>query len=153
MWAIVKLFLSTHRLWFYGAVLVGFLGTAIFYINSYSSMKTRLPLLEAAYDQCQDTVESKTAKITSLNNRIKEINKQKLKEIAEAKARIKAAREAADVVRAERDIITEQLAIARFGIIEAFNDETFADWVDACGDVHLTVWEQLHDTAEGSTTR
>lgn len=152
MWTLLKTianFASAYKLVIGLIAAGGIFITGLTYVHNYGQMKARIVDLERTVQQCQVLQGACLRGVDARNQRIDEINILMEKELAEANARIAAANEAAAELRADRDRITEELAVTRFELLEAIrDDEDFADWVDT--DVPVAAWSLLQQAREGN---
>lgn len=83
--------------------------------------------------------------VTEYEKRLARSNADKRKQVDEANARTALAREEAAEARRQRDIVTEQVALAPFTLIEETQDEQtgLLDWLDDCGPVPAAAWHRL----------
>lgn len=152
MWSLLKTivnFASAYKLIIGIVAAAGMVITILTYVHNYGQMKAQIVDFERTVQQCHALQEACLRGVESRNQRIAEINMLMEKELAEANARIAAANEAAAELRADRDRITEELAVTRFELLEAIrDDEDFADWVDT--DVPVAAWSLLQQAREGN---
>jgi len=114
-------------------------------------MKERIPALEDQLASCQDASIAKDGQLIFLNQRIKKNNERELQALAEAAEKIKTAQDIAAVIVQEREQAKEELAVARFRLLENIrDDEDMADWANY--DVPSDAWDRLWDIIQGSTT-
>jgi len=146
LWTIATSFVTAYRTWFVVgsavavfALIAGHLALDNSRIKKLSAAKVRIEAMESE-------LVNRHASIVNLNKRISDSNARQLEALEQAAIRIKAAEDAAEVVRIERDVIAEDLEVTRFEILEAIrDDEDMADWVD--WDVPVIAWQRLRDTA------
>ena len=105
-------------------------------------------MLEERADNLQTANVQAKIEIDHLNSRLRAVNKQKLADIARAAARVKAAHAATETVKAQKVVIAEELAMAKFSILEAIrDDEDYADW--AFYPAHPSIWLQISAADSG----
>lgn len=140
---------APYRMIAMAVALGGVLITALVF---YGNCRANAVALEAAYLDVKELKLDLAAARVELqvrNDRIADINKRHLQELAAAKEVLAQAVEVGQQLREERDNALEDLGVARFELLEAIrDDEEMADWVD--WDVPVSAWGLLRAAAEGS---
>lgn len=119
-------------LWLKLGIIAAVLGSGLWYVIGAEKAKSEREALTVRVQELTLEDGRKTAEIHTLNNRIKANNQRWLDDLAAEKARVNAAKEAADAVRVERDRIKEALAQSRKSWDEVVkNDAQVHDWAVA----------------------
>jgi hypothetical protein len=144
---VVSGFFSAYK-WIIGSVAVTGFATALFvYIDNHGEMKATIQAQDQRIAQLIADNRDLDLALMKRNVVIEQLSLLQNQLIVEAKARIAAAKKEVVELRKDRDLLTEELGIARFEILEAIrDDENFADWVDA--DVPPAGWSLLRSAAD-----
>jgi hypothetical protein len=141
--------LAPFKMYLIAAAIAAVVGAVGYYVFTAERAKGRVLLLESKISQYVTANAIAESEINNLNNRITAHNEQKLKDIDRAEAKLKTAQTEAKELKAEKEVISEQLAVATFTITEAIrDDEEYADW--AYYPTHITVWDQLYAADQGT---
>ena len=132
-----------------GAAVIAVVGTVTLHFRNDSNRAEELVAAKARMLALDTANAGFEMQVGSLTERIRANNEKKLADMAAAQAQLDEANLAILTVTTQNEVISEQLAVANFSILEAMrDDEDYADW--AFEPTHITVWSQLRDSAEGS---
>lgn len=145
---VAKGFVSTYKWALIGIAAAGIATSVFVYIDNHGEMKGTITGQREQIHQLIANNMNLESVITSRNNTIVAQNEAIRARIAADAARIAEANRTVVEMRIERDIITEELGIVRFELLEAIrDDEDFADWVDWT--VPNAGWSLLRAANEG----
>ena len=149
-WKAITGFGAMYKFWIYGAVIVGFLGTALYYVSNYYGMKAELPLLNEKIVSLEAEADSFRHRMIEVNARLRVCNNDKTAAVDAAKARMDAMREEAALVGAKNAALSEEMEMLRFTNLELVrDDEEVQDWLD-CADIPGSILLQLHNAKEAA---
>lgn len=144
---IAKGFISTYRWAVLGIAIAGFATSVFVYIDNHGEMKANIVGMTDKLNQCISDNQGLDATIAARNATIAAQSLVQQELIAANKERIAQANAIVVALRAERDVLVEDLSVLRFETIEAIrDDEDFADWVDWT--VPVAGWGLLRTAAE-----
>ena len=150
MLALLFKFAGAYKFLLLGAGVAALAGSVWLHFHNDGKRTIELIAAQARLMELESANEGFVAQVGSLNQRIIANNQQKLADMQAAQEQLDAANLAIFEVTTQNEVITEQLAVANFNILEAMrDDEDYADW--AFEPTHITVWGQLRDAAEGSS--
>lgn len=141
-------FFAPFKMWIIGGAILSAVVTVFVHFNNDGNRKADLAAALTALETLEkDAIFAKEAN-DNLTLRLKAQREDKLAAIAAADERTKIAKESAAAVKAEKEVIVEELAVANFNILEAIrDDEDYADW--AYYPAHTTIWNQLYTADQG----
>lgn len=141
--------LAPYRFWINASFIIAAITTvALFYGNCRANAEA----LDGAYTEIEGLhvdLQMARVELDARNQRIKDMNARHIKELQNARDLLEQSLAMAQVIRAERDEIREDLKVSQFELLEAIrDDEDMADWVD--WNVPSSAWSLLRDAAEGT---
>lgn len=147
-WTLGSGFMAAHRIWFIAGSVIAACGLVFGHLALDKMRNTKLEHYKAATAQLTADYTACQSAVASLNDRIAANNRRQQEALAAAAARVKHAEDLARLAAAERDVISEELQVTRFEVLEAIrDDEDMADWVD--WSVPAVAWDRLRDAEEG----
>lgn len=140
-------FISVYKIWIYAGLLGTALITTFNYIDNHGEMKATVEMQEQALEVANLEIASLITTIKARDATITRMNLANVHQAEQEQKRLETAKTIIQTLRTQRDILTEELSVSRFELLEAIeNDEEFADWVD--GDVPISGWRLLREAAD-----
>lgn len=143
-------FTKAHKVMLHVVAIGSLLSLVIFYAVYAGALKDSVRAKDDQIALLRVTVTEQEAELQRRNARIVKANREKMQAVTKKEEELIAARILSRQLMNERDKVTEELAVARFEILEAIrDDEDMADWVDWT--VPSAAWRLLEQSTNPRT--